>query len=173
MALQCVTMLCVRVVLRSRDRKTPCGYCFQEWATGYDHLIPRSHGGGNSRSNLYPCCKHCNSILSNLIFDSIEEKREYARRRLIKRGEWKVPEVWEGVPESPPSSSILLPPMQVEVVGREKPENTPTINPTTRPKLELPIESTPPRRGPPSVYVMAKVRLFLFRLTRIIDTAGD
>lgn len=96
----------------------PCGYCFSRWATGYDHLIPWSYGGTGEQSNLYPCCRRCNSILGAKIFDSLQEKREYVRNWLIERGEWynetstpdPMPVLQSSVPAEPPSK-ILLPEM--------------------------------------------------------------
>ena len=37
-----------------------CSYCGKE-ATGFDHIVPRSKGGGDEDENLTPCCKRCNS----------------------------------------------------------------------------------------------------------------
>lgn len=71
----------------------PCGYCFQEWATSWDHIIPWVAGGGNNKDNLYPSCRKCNTILGSLIFDSLREKREYVRNYLISKGKWKYPEM--------------------------------------------------------------------------------
>lgn len=79
---------------RTRSRPpagTPCGYCFQNWATGWDHLIPLSYRTDNRSLNLYPCCRRCNSILGNRMFQTIEEKREHVRYRLIEMGKWKLP----------------------------------------------------------------------------------
>lgn len=79
---------------RSRPYKlseTPCGYCFERYAEVWDHLIPWIHGGRTSESNLYPSCRRCNGLLSDKIFNSIEEKREHVREELIRRGKWKFP----------------------------------------------------------------------------------
>ena len=61
---------------------TPCGYCFENEATGWDHLIPVSAGGLDNTDNLFPSCKICNSLLSNFIFETIEAKRAYVKHRL-------------------------------------------------------------------------------------------
>lgn len=63
-------------------KETPCGYCFENWATGYDHLVPVSQGGQNNEENLYPSCLRCNRIASNKLFATIEEKREYVQTKL-------------------------------------------------------------------------------------------
>ena len=98
---------------RKRTRKrvprdTPCGYCFDNWATGWDHIIPISQGGGNQDENLYPSCKRCNSLLHDKLFSSIEEKREYVRTTLIERGQWSVPELREEVYAEAPVAEVLL-----------------------------------------------------------------
>lgn len=68
---------------------TPCGYCFQEWANTWDHIKPISDNGRHSKSNLYPSCRRCNSILQNRQFETMAERREYVKQRLIERGEWQ------------------------------------------------------------------------------------
>lgn len=40
--------------------KEICFYCGEE-ATTVDHIVPRANGGTNTKSNLVPCCKLCNS----------------------------------------------------------------------------------------------------------------
>jgi HNH endonuclease len=42
--------------LRPNER---CEYCGLE-ATTLDHVVPKSKGGSNHRSNLVPCCHPCN-----------------------------------------------------------------------------------------------------------------
>jgi hypothetical protein len=61
---------------------TPCGYCFEEWATVWDHILPRTAGGKTRRQNLMPACVACNAWFSNRVFDSIEAKREARRQHL-------------------------------------------------------------------------------------------
>lgn len=36
-----------------------CAYCGRN-ADTWDHVVPRSQGGANSRSNMMPCCSLCN-----------------------------------------------------------------------------------------------------------------
>lgn len=66
----------------------PCGYCFEEWADCYDHILPVSHGGTNKKSNLYPACRRCNSLVGAHEFKSLDEKRDYIREKLKERNEW-------------------------------------------------------------------------------------
>lgn len=66
----------------------PCGYCFEEWADCYDHILPVAHGGTNKKSNLYPACRRCNSLVGAREFKSLDEKRDYIREKLKERNEW-------------------------------------------------------------------------------------
>ena len=38
-----------------------CAYCGDPNPTGKDHIIPKSRGGSNDKSNLVWCCVICNS----------------------------------------------------------------------------------------------------------------
>lgn len=46
-----------------------CAYCGVIFMTPrqmtVDHLVPKSRGGGNEKSNRFPCCKSCNSTKGN------------------------------------------------------------------------------------------------------------
>ncbi len=99
---------------------TPCGYCFSEWATGWDHLIPVSHGGNNSKANRYPSCGRCNSILYNKIFDSVGEKREYVRQALIQKGDWDVRELPAAVHQDSVLEKVLFISLQMGSLGPKK-----------------------------------------------------
>src|SRR5262245_18265263 len=79
-------------VYRSIPEWTPCGYCFQNWAIVWDHIIPASRGGSNDKSNLEPACYRCNLMLKARVFPSLAAKKEWIRALLIKRGLWKFPE---------------------------------------------------------------------------------
>lgn len=58
-----------------RKTKGKCIYCEQEFSDIYDprftieHLIPRSKGGRDELSNVFPCCKKCNTSRSSLQLD--------------------------------------------------------------------------------------------------------
>lgn len=41
-----------------------CIYCGNK-ATQQDHVIPKSKGGSNNKSNIVPCCSGCNSDKGN------------------------------------------------------------------------------------------------------------
>ena len=101
-----------------------CGYCFNYWAVAYDHLVPRAIGGTNAKSNLYPTCKRCNSILGAKVFDSLEEKRGYVRTYLIAEGTWnpEMRELWKGLYEGPALAKILLPKVPMEEMGDRAPK---------------------------------------------------
>lgn len=68
-----------RSIYRRIPRNTPCGYCFEKWATCWDYIIPYSIGGPTDSNNLMPSCRACNGMFHDKVFDSIEEKREYVR----------------------------------------------------------------------------------------------
>lgn len=59
-----------------------CAYCGSGladiWAMTVDHVIPRSRGGSDDRSNLKACCKSCNATKHNR---SLEYLRAALRRR--------------------------------------------------------------------------------------------
>lgn len=62
-----------------------CTYCLQWFLKrgqniGIDHFIPKSKGGTNHSSNRLVACKPCNSIKSNILFETVEEAREYIRK---------------------------------------------------------------------------------------------
>jgi 5-methylcytosine-specific restriction endonuclease McrA len=62
---------------------TPCGYCFEDWATVWDHILPRARGGRTRQANLMPACRACNVWFADRVFPSIEAKRE-ARRQWLR-----------------------------------------------------------------------------------------
>lgn len=107
----------VRTSKRRIPEGTPCGYCFNDWATVWDHLQPYSKRGLTIPGNLYPSCKRCNSLLSNLSFPTIQEKREYVRSTLIERGDWNpimegaafMPDVPDSFPEDTEDAEVLQP----------------------------------------------------------------
>ena len=47
-----------------------CTYCNRDTDQGggttWDHVVPRSKGGSNDRSNIVICCKQCNSMKAAL-----------------------------------------------------------------------------------------------------------
>ena len=58
-----------------RDHRL-CVYCTYE-ATTVDHIVPYSFGGSDNDINLVACCSLCNNKLSNFVFDSFEQKKNY------------------------------------------------------------------------------------------------
>lgn len=106
----------------------PCGYCFEEWADCYDHIRPVSRGGTNKKSNLYPACKRCNSILSNKLFKNLDEKRNFIRAELKNREEWhsadQMQRMRERISAKETTSNILFEQMPLEIVGKEKSANS-------------------------------------------------
>jgi hypothetical protein len=116
---------------------TPCGYCFDNWATCWDHLLPFSHGGLTIASNLYPACRRCNHLLGAKMFATIEEKREYVRQKLIEKGTWKTADSTDNgrlsdMPEailqsSPPSILLGQVPMGRLVETKDRTKREPVI----------------------------------------------
>lgn len=74
---------------------TPCGYCFQDWATEWDHIIPWSRGGSSHSDNLMPACHWCNQRVSDHKFMDVQQKRLY----LQERSYWERP--WLRTPDDP------------------------------------------------------------------------
>jgi len=119
----------MRATTRRIPDGTPCGYCFNEWATVWDHLQPWSKQGKTIPANLYPACRRCNALLAALSFPSIEEKREYVRTTLIERGDWNpimegadfMPDVSDALPEEAEDAEVLQPGVpQARMVGRSE-----------------------------------------------------
>jgi len=54
-----------------------CFYCQVEIATTIDHVVPYSWDQDNEIENLVPACGLCNSLASNTMFGSVEEKRQF------------------------------------------------------------------------------------------------
>lgn len=120
-------MLYPRPKARKVPPNTPCGYCFENLAICYDHIIPWSYKPDRRESNLYPTCQRCNNILGSLVFNSLEEKREYVRAKLNN-----LPFVFtlqHKLPTNPPTSSILQTQMPV---GRMVTTKTRKIKPTNQ-----------------------------------------
>lgn len=69
----------IRALILDRDAYT-CGYCGYD-AEAVDHIVPYSYGGGDEEDNLIACCRICNNIAANHVFDTLEEKRSYVRSR--------------------------------------------------------------------------------------------
>lgn len=55
-------------------KHTLCYYCKLVYANSWDHILPYSYGGTENIENLVPCCRNCNSILSNILLESAFEK---------------------------------------------------------------------------------------------------
>lgn len=54
-----------------------CYYCRVEIATTLDHVVPYSWDQDNAIENLVPSCTLCNSLASNMLFDSVIQKQAY------------------------------------------------------------------------------------------------
>lgn len=103
-------------------RHTPCGYCFEKWATCWDHILPFSAGGPTTDENLMPACRACNGVLSDKVFDSIEEKREYVRSYKEAHREKELPRVRERIYPETQMAKVLFTDVPVEELGFAPPE---------------------------------------------------
>jgi len=125
-----------RTTARRIPDGTPCGYCFSKWATVWDHLLPWSKRGLTVPSNLYPSCKRCNALLSDLSFPTIQEKREYVRTTLIERGDWNplmegeasLSELQEAVYEDSEDAEVLQPSVPQARLGRRSEKHSHVSN---------------------------------------------
>jgi|SRR6266850_3929038 len=105
----------------------PCGYCFEEWADCYDHILPVAHGGTNRKSNLYPACRRCNSLVGAHEFKSLDEKRDYIRAKLKERNEWHSADEMQrmrgGLPSEEETPKVLLIEVPPKLVAQAAPKN--------------------------------------------------
>mgnify|MGYP006935490965 CR=1 FL=1 len=62
-----------------------CYYCQKEIATTIDHVVPYSWDADNEKANLVLACGLCNSLAGNMMFDSVEQKRQYILGERKKR----------------------------------------------------------------------------------------
>lgn len=53
-----------------------CGYCGIQPADTVDHIVPRSNGGDNKRTNKMPACRGCNSSKGTKALQSWRESKE-------------------------------------------------------------------------------------------------
>lgn len=80
----------VRAINKTLTDRLSCFYC-GESATCEDHVIPHSLvcKQGTARRgwsiDTLPACKECNSILSALVFNTLDERKERLRNRLKQR----------------------------------------------------------------------------------------
>lgn len=69
--------------------KGVCRYCGDE-ASEIDHITPWAKGGDHDEDNLVACCRKCNSMARNKLFDTFLEKRIYLLTMICagKYGRW-------------------------------------------------------------------------------------
>lgn len=124
---------------------TICGYCFEKLATGYDHILPWSYRHDNRESNLYPACIRCNGVAGNLIFETLDAKREYIREWLARKlhphlQALRMPNRFKG-------RELLQPEVQSVGMVEETPKTEDQGETSRNPAVPLPIlrESLPSR----------------------------
>ncbi|MFA5376901.1 MAG: HNH endonuclease [Dehalococcoidia bacterium] len=64
---------------------TTCYYCRKEIATTIDHVVPYSWDQDNDIENLVPACALCNALAGNMMFESVDHKRQYILGERKKR----------------------------------------------------------------------------------------
>ena len=70
-----------------------CAYCSEklspETAT-IDHIIPKSKGGHNVKSNLCCCCSSCNKLKGSYRIDDwyTDQHPDFCEKRLVKLKTW-------------------------------------------------------------------------------------
>lgn len=65
-----------------------CLYCGAHVSIGtahFDHFIPRSYSQDDSADNIVAACAKCNSLKSDLMFQTVEEARVYICQRRLER----------------------------------------------------------------------------------------
>lgn len=75
--------------------KFKCQYCEHDglaspenWRyTTVDHFIPKTQGGTNDLDNLKTSCSYCNSLKGDKLFSSVEEVRDYIKKRKVEDAE--------------------------------------------------------------------------------------
>ena len=90
-----------------------CIYCGENVANSIDHRIPQDFGGPTITNNLYPTCKSCNSLKTNMMEEefyeflslkSKEEKKLFFKNLKVKQEERRygtipsIPEEWIAKP---------------------------------------------------------------------------
>lgn len=62
-----------------------CYYC-KDYATQVDHVVPKSMGGTDDRSNLVACCKFCNQLKkAKPLTDALVKRMQQARAQRMGR----------------------------------------------------------------------------------------
>lgn len=88
-----------RKLLKTKDLPRICMYCGDP-ATDREHVVPKSIVGENT--DKVWSCSECNSIASDSLFETIEEKGEYIRaklkhkyKKILEAAEWSDDEIEE------------------------------------------------------------------------------
>lgn len=71
-----------------------CQYCYERPSAHIDHIVPWSFVGKHEIDNLMAVCARCNLWCSSKVFNSLEEKRMFVRKKLLlKRKKQPIP-IW-------------------------------------------------------------------------------
>jgi len=68
----------------------PCSYCGDKYADTLDHVVPHSYNHVHNKRSydkklVIPCCKECNTILSNKLFFTIGERASHLSVKYTKK----------------------------------------------------------------------------------------
>ena len=111
-----------RILAQQENR---CAYC-DENITGracFDHVVCWSYCGNNDESNLVAACNICNGIKSNLVFNTLEEARNYV---IGKRGARREKDnstvrlLQVRLPDNAPKAKVLRGELQGQIPQRKE-----------------------------------------------------
>jgi len=82
-----------------KEQNNTCPYCDKQFGYFYlrkgktikstihiDHKIPFSFSQDNKKENCIACCSLCNSLKSDIIFDTFDELKEYLNEKRKNKG---------------------------------------------------------------------------------------
>lgn len=103
-----------------KEQRFRCAYCDREFGTKvklvWDHFLPFSIYNDNSLENFVASCKSCNSIKHNKVFNTINEVREYVKKKREVQGTKNLSRVQDRVCSLEKESNILHDKMSMECV---------------------------------------------------------
>ncbi len=72
-----------RILKRFNSRCAYCGKSLCLDTMTRDHVIPLSKGGINHYANLFPSCRHCNSVKANITLDELGTRVRFNRNNKL------------------------------------------------------------------------------------------
>lgn len=91
--------------VRMLPTESYCAYC-GDHATQWDHVVPQTFLTVSETrtftSGVVPCCQQCNGHLSNMVFESLDERLDYVgwrvkrkHKKIIESPDWSDAEIKE------------------------------------------------------------------------------